>query len=258
MRLIDIVGVIIILAALSAWVTGVRMRRRIQKTLGRRAVESDLSSIKTWIEVDKLELHTGMKKTPYDLEPSLQEAEELVAEAEKAQTGLGGVPTLTSHRYPVAGMEVVPRIFGAGKLGYALMVIVPFLIVWWVSPTGLIDAPWFRWVLLPYAAATVWFAAYLGKLKLEIRTDGISYGSMFHEVSFVRFSDISSVMLLDDPHPTRYFSYLPASPVRNMVITPNPATGAPTLKIPLLFFPWSAREQLIRILRPEELDIGQR
>jgi hypothetical protein len=36
-------------------------------------------------------------------------------------------------------------------------------------------------------------------------------------------------------------------------ITPNAATHASTLRIPLLLFPYSASEQLMRIFRPEEL-----
>jgi hypothetical protein len=43
----------------------------------------------------------------------------------------------------------------------------------------------------------------------------------------------------------------------DLVIMPKPETGKPPLKIAFLLFPSEAREQLIRLLAPEELDTGE-
>jgi len=42
-------------AAISAWIVGVRMRRRIHRALGRKATDMELTSINTWFEVEDAE-----------------------------------------------------------------------------------------------------------------------------------------------------------------------------------------------------------
>jgi hypothetical protein len=51
----DIYGAVIIASIVSAWITGVKMRRKIRRDLGRKATDSDLTSIDTWMEVDEVE-----------------------------------------------------------------------------------------------------------------------------------------------------------------------------------------------------------
>ena len=51
----DTEGVLIIISVVSAWITGIRMRRKIRKDLGRKATEADLTSIDTWMKVDEIE-----------------------------------------------------------------------------------------------------------------------------------------------------------------------------------------------------------
>jgi hypothetical protein len=51
----DTEGVLIIISVVSAWITGVRMRRKIRKDLGRKATNLDLTSIDTWMKVDEIE-----------------------------------------------------------------------------------------------------------------------------------------------------------------------------------------------------------
>jgi hypothetical protein len=41
--------------AISAWIIGIQMKRRIKKDLGRKATESDLTSIDTWMKVEEEE-----------------------------------------------------------------------------------------------------------------------------------------------------------------------------------------------------------
>ena len=64
--------------------------------------------------------------------------------------------------YPAAGVQVVPATYGAGKVGYVLGAVVA--------------------------------TTFLRSLKLEIRTDGISYANLFRETNFLAFSDISTVV----------------------------------------------------------------
>jgi hypothetical protein len=47
--------VLIIITVVSSWITGIRMRRKISKDLGRKATEADLTSIATWMDVDEAE-----------------------------------------------------------------------------------------------------------------------------------------------------------------------------------------------------------
>lgn len=48
-------GIAIIYVSASAWIIGLRMRRRIRKDLGRKATQADLASIDTWMEVAQAE-----------------------------------------------------------------------------------------------------------------------------------------------------------------------------------------------------------
>jgi hypothetical protein len=47
-----------------AWIEGLRMRLKIQKALGRKATEADLTSIDTWRKVDEVEQRKEPDKPP--------------------------------------------------------------------------------------------------------------------------------------------------------------------------------------------------
>ena len=47
--------VILIVTTVSAWITALRMRRRIKKALGRPATDAELTSLNTWMKVDEAE-----------------------------------------------------------------------------------------------------------------------------------------------------------------------------------------------------------
>ena len=51
----DTEGALIIISFVSAWITGIRMRRKIRKDLGRTATDLDLTSLDTWMKVDEIE-----------------------------------------------------------------------------------------------------------------------------------------------------------------------------------------------------------
>ena len=45
----------LVIATVSAWIVGIRMRRRLRRDLGRKATDADLTSIDTWLEADEVE-----------------------------------------------------------------------------------------------------------------------------------------------------------------------------------------------------------
>jgi hypothetical protein len=53
-RLILLIGFIAV-SAVSSWIVAVRMRRRMQKSLGRKATDRELISLTTWMQVDEKE-----------------------------------------------------------------------------------------------------------------------------------------------------------------------------------------------------------
>ncbi len=48
-------AVILIVTAVSSWIIGFQMRRKIKKDLGRKAKDLDLTSVDTWMKVDEVE-----------------------------------------------------------------------------------------------------------------------------------------------------------------------------------------------------------
>jgi len=51
----EIAVAIIVVTAISSWVMGIQMRRKIRRDLGRKPTEADLSSLDTWMKVDEVE-----------------------------------------------------------------------------------------------------------------------------------------------------------------------------------------------------------
>ena len=47
-----------------AWITGLRMRLKIQKDLGRKATDADLTSIDTWMKIDEVESRNEARNPP--------------------------------------------------------------------------------------------------------------------------------------------------------------------------------------------------
>jgi hypothetical protein len=65
-RLLVLVTALIV-TTVSAWITAFQMRRRIKKSLGRRASDLELTSINTWMEVAEAEQRNEQSKA---IEPS--------------------------------------------------------------------------------------------------------------------------------------------------------------------------------------------
>jgi hypothetical protein len=55
--------IIILVTAIPAWITAVRMRRKVTNKLGRKATNADLTSMTTWMQVAETE-KTGEGKKP--------------------------------------------------------------------------------------------------------------------------------------------------------------------------------------------------
>jgi hypothetical protein len=50
---------VLIFTAVTSFILGVRMRREIKRTLGRKATDEDLADLDTWIEVKQAEEKSG-------------------------------------------------------------------------------------------------------------------------------------------------------------------------------------------------------
>lgn len=55
---------VLIFSAVTSFIIGVRMRREIRRTLGRKARSEDLTDLDTWIEVKEAETKAPGKKPP--------------------------------------------------------------------------------------------------------------------------------------------------------------------------------------------------
>jgi len=249
----DAVFVSIFVAGLfSAWIASLRMRRKIRSTLGKKATEEDLASIKAWMMVDENEEVAGHALP--SKEPVLTDDQMTAGAANADASGLSEPVSLISHSYLNAGSQAVPAEFGAGKLPYVLLALVPILLICWAGPATLSRASSFPLALTIYAVLFVAAAACLHTLKIQIRSDGISYSSLFCKTNTIAFSEISSAIVLTDPH---YRSEAwPEFNWHDFIITPKPETGKPPIKIALLLFPSEARDQLTRVLMPQRLDTG--
>lgn len=56
--------VFIIVTTISAWIMGVRMRRRARRALGRNLSDGELTSISTWMEVEDAEQRENPRTEP--------------------------------------------------------------------------------------------------------------------------------------------------------------------------------------------------
>jgi hypothetical protein len=48
-------GAILIYSSVSSGIIGIQMRRKVSRSLGRKATAADLTSLKTWIDVEEVE-----------------------------------------------------------------------------------------------------------------------------------------------------------------------------------------------------------
>jgi hypothetical protein len=59
-----VVFVVLIFTVVTSLIIGVRMRREIRRTLGRKATGEDLADLDTWIEVKEVEAKAAGNKAP--------------------------------------------------------------------------------------------------------------------------------------------------------------------------------------------------
>jgi hypothetical protein len=158
--------------------------------------------------------------------------------------------------YPAAGVKIVPVTFVAGGYGYFVIGLWPVSAILFfgfvLRDQDLHPRP--MWAL-PGLAGGVFgllvVIASLRRVKLEIRTDGVSYTGPLRKDTFIPYSEISSVVLIDYRHVR---TQVTSRSIRtsSMIITPKPTTAKSVLKIPLTLFSESVQFELVRLFRPEE------
>jgi hypothetical protein len=161
--------------------------------------------------------------------------------------------------YPAPGVQVIPGIFRAGIYGYLLPCLVPVSAILWfgiILHVLNLRQTWAVLGLLISISGLLFVLSLVRKFKLEIKIDGVSYTSPFRGSSFVAYSEISSVLLIDYRHLRSEAT--PRRSIRSftMMITPNVETGKSPIKIPLTLFPDAAHAELVRLFRPEEWESG--
>ena len=158
--------------------------------------------------------------------------------------------------YPAPGVEIVPASYTVANGGYILVGTITVLVALMIGPANLVKSRWLPLGLPIYFVVVSLTLIFFRSFKLEVRTDGISYGNLFRKERFIAFAEISTVVLFT----SRWTSYQGArlwpsfaSP-GGMVITPKVEAGKPLLKIPLWLFSDPAESTLTHLLRPEEWD----
>ncbi|HVB07371.1 MAG TPA: hypothetical protein VNF00_00370 [Candidatus Acidoferrales bacterium] len=157
--------------------------------------------------------------------------------------------------YPAVGVQIVPATYYAGKFGYFLMAALPaVVIILLAGPANVEKSRWLLPGLAIYLLGVAFLAISLPSLKLDIRTDGISYTNLFRKEEFLAFTEISTAVLFTNQWCGNRERRMSFTMPGKMVITPKPDAGKAALKIPLYLFPDAAQVQLTHLLRPEEWD----
>jgi hypothetical protein len=167
---------------------------------------------------------------------------------------------LSSHPYPTKGVTIYPSTYGAGGIGYFVWLgLIPGIAVLLMWRVHVWDLHLLSWAAGIYLILTAVVVTYLRCLKLEIRTDGISYSNLFRGTQSITYSEIYSVSHYfdSDPGSSRWsaLSWTDTWLVNQLVITPRPESSKPTIKITLDLFPSEAKDQLYELLRPQEWDV---
>ncbi len=153
----------------------------------------------------------------------------------------------TTRTYPAPGAPTTPATYRGGGFGYFLfLILIPALIAGWIFYTGMEKSRELPRYVGTYVLIAVFATIYVHSLKLEIRTDGISYSTLFRRTKVIVFSEMSMVVLyIDSGYGGRQRglgSWRGAWLTGWLMITPKPETGKPTLKIPLKYFPRKVQE----------------
>jgi hypothetical protein len=157
--------------------------------------------------------------------------------------------------YPAVGVQIVPAEYGPGYSGYTLLLLLPVLAIWWALHANVEKSSWLKLILMVYALGAIFATAFLRSLKLQIQTNGISYGNLIRGTRFIAYSEISTVVVLTDLH-ARIGVWPNFTLPNTIVITSKVETGMFPIKIPMFFFPVDALAQMTHLLKPEEWDVG--
>jgi hypothetical protein len=91
-------------------------------------------------------------------------------------------------------------------------------------------------------------------IEFEITQDSIAYKSLWRNRREIRFSDISSAVMIEYHfvRPGVDYSGNRSPRMWTLVLTPKLATEEKPLRIPLTWIEWRAHAEIIRILDPAE------
>jgi hypothetical protein len=169
------------------------------------------------------------------------------------------MPTaLIIRSYPAPGAQPTPKTYRAGAYGYVVVCLVPVAFASAIGAALLDPGQKPRWLILPLVIllVTILLAVlFLRALQLDIATDGVTYKNPARGTRSVKFSEMSSVVLIDYRH-EEYGSPRTNRSWRRwtLVITPKPETGNGALKIPLTLFDRNTHDDLVSLLKPEVWD----
>jgi hypothetical protein len=171
-----------------------------------------------------------------------------------------GDDLFTTPSSPNKGAPILPATYRAGNAGYMVWLgLIPAIVVLAVGPAKLEKPQWLVLSIATYSLFAVLVTLYFRRLKIEIRTDGMSYSNLFRGTNVIAYSEIlSAVHYFDsEPNPNRWnsLSLGRARLLNRLVIIPRSESGKPTVNIPLKYFPDDGQEHVKQVLRPQELDL---
>ena len=157
------------------------------------------------------------------------------------------------------GVQAIPASYSAGANGYFIICLLPVTATIWFVVAIYNSNPRPSWLLEGLCISVVgllFSLVCLRKLKLEIRTDGISYTSLFRGTRFIPFAEISTVVFVDYRHARSQAQSRRSMRTWTAVITPNSKATYSAMRIPLTLFPEVAHTELTRLLQPEVWESG--
>lgn len=160
--------------------------------------------------------------------------------------------------YPVQGVAIIPSSYAAGMHAYFLSCLFPVAAISFfvaILHSGF-KYRWAYWGLFTSVVILLLVVSLLSRLRLEIRSDGISYAAPFSGPRFTAFSEMSTVVFIDHMHLSSETQPRRSLLTWTAIITPNPETGKPAVRIPLTLFPEAGYRELKRVLHPEVWESG--
>ena len=164
---------------------------------------------------------------------------------------------LFTAQYPVKGREPIAATFGASRWAYfswSIPSICLLILVLMLRKDPTMNSTVAAYIL---DAALVWVLLVVvvcRSIEFEITQDSIAYKSLWRNRREIRFSDISSAVMIEYHFvsPGKDYSGNRSPRMWTLVLTPKVTTGERPLRIPLTWIEWGAHAEIVRILDPAE------